>query len=601
MAADVKIDIAAEFTGKKAFRQADTATEKMSKNVKKLAGALGLAFGGQQILAYGKKAVKAAAEDEKAQKQLALALKNVGLGRDAASSEDYIQRLQSEFGILDDKLRPAYQTLAVATQNTSEAQRLLNLSLDISAATGKDLGSVTGALSRAYLGNNAALSRLGVGISKADLKAGKFEDIIGQLETTFKGAATQAANTFQGSIDKLAVASANASEIIGTGLIDALKNLGDQDSVDNLATAMQNTAIYIADVIRGIGILAGQLNKIPGFKNAGIEDYVQLIPILGSYLSLLAEAGRVPAGSGVEAQGLADLARLQAEYVVKTLAAKKKLTATEIAALKAARLKLAIDKAQLALNKGNDVFDMDKIQNAAALKNQAEQLAKSTTDTQRLQIANDVARLNVKQSISNLEDAIAAKDEAAIVKATEKLNADLKILGALTNQDLKLKDIKSILEGLKPAELIDQKNLDEALRKIREMLNLLAQANTASKAKVPTSGSLGSGIPAGDYIAPISTTGGSIEAILEYADAATARANAFADLLDMDTAAKTAALQTSPNYDNSGALQSFRQRESASMGNTIIVNTGVGDPNAIAEAIDNVLREAQQRGTLTTL
>jgi hypothetical protein len=51
-------------------------------------------------------------------------------------------------------------------------------------------------------------------------------------------------------------------------------------------------------------------------------------------------------------------------------------------------------------------------------------------------------------------------------------------------------------------------------------------------------------------------------------------------------------------YDNSGALQSFRQKESASAGNTIIVNTGIGDPNAIAEAIDQVLRDAQQRGTL---
>ena len=155
--ANVMIDIAAEFTGNKAFKQADSSTDKLTKNVKKLAGAFGLAFSATAVLAYGKAAVKAAAEDEKAQKQLALALKNVGLGRDAASSEDYIQRLQSEFGILDDKLRPAYQTLAVATQNTNEAQRLLNLSLDISAATGKDLASVTGALSRAYLGNNAAL------------------------------------------------------------------------------------------------------------------------------------------------------------------------------------------------------------------------------------------------------------------------------------------------------------------------------------------------------------------------------------------------------------------------------------------------------------
>jgi hypothetical protein len=120
--ANVIIDIAAEFTGKKGFKQAETATDKMEKNVKKLAGALGLAFSGQAILAFGKASIKAAAEDEKAQKQLALALKNVGLSRDAASSEDYIQRLQSEFGILDDKLRPAYQTLAVATRDTQQAQ-----------------------------------------------------------------------------------------------------------------------------------------------------------------------------------------------------------------------------------------------------------------------------------------------------------------------------------------------------------------------------------------------------------------------------------------------------------------------------------------------
>jgi hypothetical protein len=602
--ANVIIDIAAEFTGKKGFKQAETATDKMTKNVKKLAGALGLAFGGQQILAYGKAAVKAAAEDEKAQKQLALALKNVGLGRDAASSEEYIQRLQSEFGILDDKLRPAYQTLAVATQNTNEAQRLLNLSLDISAATGKDLASVTGALSRAYLGNNAALSRLGVGISKADLKAGKFEDIIGQLETTFKGAATQSANTFQGSIDKLGVAAANASEIIGTGLIDALKNLGDQDSVDNLATAMQNTAIYIADVIRGIGVLASQLNKIPGFKNAGIEDYVQLIPILGSYLSLLAEAGQVPAGSGVQAQGLTDLARLQAEYVIKTLAAKKKLTATEIAALKAARLKLAIDKANLALNKGNEVFDMEKIQNAAALQNQAELLARSTTDTQRLQIANDTARLNIKKSMSDLEDAIAAKDEAAITAATKRLNEDVKIFNALSGQNVKLQDIKSILEGLKPADLINLGNLDAALAKIREMLDLLSKANTESKAKIPTSGSLGSGIPAGDFIAPISTAGGSIEAILEYADAASARANAFADLLDMQNAQD---LRDLIAYQSSvgdlGGYSPYMNRGGSGGGSgstNITVNTGVGDPEAIARAVEDVIRQSYQRGTSST-
>jgi hypothetical protein len=265
-------------------------------------------------------------------------------------------------------------------------------------------------------------------------------------------------------------------------------------------------------------------------KSNPILESLRLLNKLGS------DARKTAEQTGTTASALAHLAELQAKYAAATLGAKRKLTAEELKALKAARLKAALEKANLALAKGQDIFDMDKIQNAAALTNQAEQLAKSTTDTQKLQIANDIARLNVKQSIANLEDAIAAKDEAAIVAATNKLNADMKVLGALTGQKVTLTDIDSILKGLKPADLINQDNLDAALAKIREMLALLGQANTASKAKVPTSGSLGSGIPAGDYIKPISTAGGSIGAILEYADAASARANAFADLLDMQNA-----------------------------------------------------------------
>ena len=627
MAADVKIDIAAEFTGKKAFRQAETATDKMSKNVKKLAGALGLAFGGQAILAYGKKAVKAAAEDEKAQKQLALALKNVGLGRDAASSEAYIQRLQSEFGILDDKLRPAYQTLAVATGNTAEAQRLLNLSLDIAASTGKDLGSVTSALSRAYLGNNAALSKLGVGISKADLKAGKFEDIIAQLEGTFKGAATQSANTFQGSIDKLGVAAANASEIIGTGLIDALKGLGDQDSVDNLAKSMQDAATYTADVIRGIGVLIEKLKGLPGI---GALD-IGMIPILGTYLEMLNAAGKASqGGNGITAQGLAHLAELQAKYAAATLATKRKLTAEELKALKAARLKAALDKANLALLKGEEVFDMDKIQIAAALTNQAQQLGKATSGAQLLQIANDTARLNVKKSILALEDAIAAKDEAAIIAATAKLNEDLKVLNALTNQKTQMVAIESILKGLAPKDLIDQENLNEALRKIRLMLELLSQVKTPTIIP-PSSGGGGGGGGGGGFIqtpngispttaprsiAEINATtaalGGVVSVIGENGKEFTKLIDGLAPVFQ--TMEDSGAFNALVNSYAGGAINpfnagSFRAAEGGSLFSSgavgsrdrdfnITINTGVGDPNAIAEAIDQVLIDAVQRGTL---
>jgi len=583
----------------KGFKQAETAIDKLNKQGKNLARTFGLAFGTSAVLAYGKASIRAAAADQKAQQQLALALKNVGLGRDAATSEGYIQRLQSEFGIVDDLLRPSYQTLAVATRDSAEAQRLLNLSLDISASTGKDLGAVTAALSKAYLGNNTALSKLGVGISKADLKAKSFDDITKELATTFAGSATAAAGTFQGSIDKLGVASANVKEIIGTGLIDALKNLGEDTSIADLASNMEKTATYLADVIRGVGVLSSKLKDIPVLGNLNVG----MIPIVGSYIELLRKAGIKTAD--LTSADNAHLKSLNDSFKVikKTADITKKLTADELKKLKAKQLQNAIDKANLALNQSEGIFDMDKIQIAAALTSQAEALGKATSSSQILQIANDTARLNVKRDILALEDAIAAKDEQAIIAATNKLNADLKSLSALTGQSVKLTDIKSILDSLKPVDLINQSNLDAALAKIREMLALLASAATQSKAGVPSSGSLGSGIGKGDFIAPISKSvaaQASIDSILEYADAAAARANAFADLLDMQNAADLAALMNSSLMAAgapSGSLQSFRQSESATI--NVYANT-IANPDELTNLIQDGIIRLNRRGDSLT-
>jgi hypothetical protein len=308
-------------------------------------------------LAYGKAAVKAAAEDQKAQQQLALALKNVGLERDAASAEGFIQRLQSEFGIIDDKLRPAYQGLAVATRDTAETQRLLNLALDISAATGNDLGKVTAALSRAYLGNNTALSRLGVGISKADLKTKSFYEVTTDLASTFKGSATAAANTFQGSMDKLAVASANVQEIIGTGIIDSLKTLGGNTAVDDLANDMERAALGAADFLRG-------LSQIGTFKLNG--ETKSLLALLLTPFQRSLSAG--PLGA-ITRLGAASRTAPRPFTTPMTISGQSqqstKLTKEQA---KVAKETLKISKDQLKLNKAKAIFDIQKIQIEAALK-----------------------------------------------------------------------------------------------------------------------------------------------------------------------------------------------------------------------------------------
>jgi hypothetical protein len=581
---NIVIDIAAEFTGNKAFKQAENETDKLIKSVKKLAKTLGIAYGSQQILAFGKASIKAAAADQKAQQQLSLALKNVGLGRDAATSEAFIQRLQSEFGVVDDQLRPAYQRLAVATHDTAESQKLLQLSLDISASTGKDLESVTAALSKAYLGNNTALSKLGVGISKADLKAGNFNDIIDKLTVTFAGSAKQAANSYQGSIDKLGVASQNVKEIIGTGLIDAIKNLSGETGISDLAKNMENAAIYTADVIRGIGVLTAELKKLPGASFFSID----MIPLIGPYISLLKDLGkqsRVNAGrNGDNASALADLARLESLYKSKTLDSTKKITTLTAQQLKDARAKAILDKANAALNKGTDLFNMDAIQIQAALINQAEQLGKATTSSQILQIANDTARLKIKQDILDLEAAIAAGDEASITASTNKLNADMKILSSLQQQNLKLIDIKSLLESLVPKDLINLANLQSALA-------LLGQINLASTGSKTTPAST------------VGVAGGSNTAGNQYSNQVGNGMYGMQVASSIDATNLNTALLGGVVSVIGSNLKEYLAPNPAGFGTgaydvNITVNTGVGDPNAIADAINQVIQDAVDRGTL---
>ena len=371
MDATVKIDLAAEFTGKKAFDKAGQSTKSLEKNVKNLAKTFGVAFSTTKVLAYAKASVKAAAADQKAQQQLALALKNVGLGRDAATAEGYIQRIEKEFGIVDDKLRPAYTKLAIATRDTAETERLLGIAMDISANSGKDLEAVTSALSKAYLGNNATLSKLGIGISKADLKTKSFKEITDQLAVTFAGAAKTAADSFAGSMDKLAIASNNAKEIIGTSLINALQSLGNDDSISTLSSDIESAATSLANFVDSVVYLKEQVKSIPG---AGIFGYLfsGVTDLLGRFSpQRLAELIKQIKGF----QGMGNVAMTGGSNMdtQKFEADQKKLAANKLAAdKKAAANKIKADKMAAAnkakLDKAAAVFEIQKIQIAAALK-----------------------------------------------------------------------------------------------------------------------------------------------------------------------------------------------------------------------------------------
>ena len=485
------INIASKFDAK-GFKQAETALGKLSGTAKKLAGGLGLAFGARAVAMYGKNAVNAFAADDKAAKTLAKTLDNLGSGFANPAVADFIAKLEKTTGVLDDQLRPAYQKLFTTTGDWRKSQDLLKNALDLSAQSGIDVVSVSDDLARAYAGNTKGLQKYGLGFTKTELAAADFDTILQRIADVSTGQAQVAADSLSGSIDKLQVASANAAETIGKGLSQAFTELSGQNGIGATTDAIGFFASGISDAIIGterliklVGIFAtgGGLKGMTDF----IKEYKK-----ADMLSRQQYGGIYAQKYIAEAQASAD--KLAKKRALELLAIKNKQLAAERAALKAKQLQAAIDKANAALGKGEEIFNLAAIQLNAALINQTEQLGKATTSSQVLAIANDMARLKVKQDILTLEAAIASGDEASITAATAKLNADMKILSTLQGQNAKLLDIKSVLDSLIPKDLINLNNLNEALRLLSQ-INLLS---TGSKT-TPAGYSTGTGAAANQY------------------------------------------------------------------------------------------------------
>jgi hypothetical protein len=189
--------------------------------------AVAFAAAGAAIGAFAVSAIKAAAEDETAQKRLAdtITATTGATAKQIEGVEEYIKQTSIAIGVADDGLRPAFTRLIRSTQDTEEAQKLLNLALDLSAATGKPLEAVTNALGRAYDGNTVALGRLGLGIDKSDLASQTFDETFQQLTSTFGQFAENEAETTTKQMERVKIALDEAKESIGAALLPVVQDL----------------------------------------------------------------------------------------------------------------------------------------------------------------------------------------------------------------------------------------------------------------------------------------------------------------------------------------------------------------------------------------
>lgn len=474
--ADVAIRIGADFVGKKAFKQADNSVVALTKSVAKLAG-------GYLTLQKALTSVGAAISDEKAAKVLAQNLKNLDLGFAIKSSEEFIATMQKQTGILDDDLRPAYAQLARVTGSSLETQKLMSLAFDVSAGSGQDFSKVINTLSQAYVGNNKGLRSLNVGLTAADLKTKSFAEITDILNEKFKGSGEASLDSYAGKMALLKVATADASEVIGKSLLDAISTASGQDGFPKFIRLIEGATNILSDLITGIGRTI-RLIDIIASPSSGVGDIIR--KIRNQYAIWNREDLQVAKERNGVAKNFTSFQSKQAAAQVlatKNAQVQAKLEKDRLATLKKQNAEkaaqAAIDKANQMLNTAKGVFDIDQIQVQAAMQNQ------TLTENER-------KRLEIKQAIFALEAALESQDQKRIEAATGLLGGLLNQFAVLQKQDVLLGQIRAAYDALgMNKDLINIKNLQDALALLQQMNQLLngtktPTATTALTSKNPT-------------------------------------------------------------------------------------------------------------------
>lgn len=440
MATNLVVGIAAEYKGKPAFKAAEKDILGLRSGVKSLAKAyVGLA-GAQKAYRYSVASVQAFAQDNRAIQQLSRTVTNLGLSYEATNIEDFIAGLEKTFHVADDYLRPAFDKLIRTTQSYTKSKELLTTALNASAGAGVDLTTTVEDLSQAYVGNLKGLKKYNLGLTNAELAAMSFQQIQEKLNSTFSGQAALAADTYAGKINALTVASNNAKEIIGKGIVDAIATAFGNGDIDKATKNIELMAGYVSDMVRALGTAA---------KFSGLSLLINAAGSIANLRNRLAAKDKKaapydPMSGRVQGLTAAQIKISLARAKVDAASAKrqKELAALTAKQTKALKEQTALAKAKVLLDKASMVMNMDLIQNTAAL------MGKVTEDeTLRLKLQQAILLGNSEQA-GNLAQQLLASQIAAMklsatnpingwtdafdaaIKALQQLRTELALLGA---------------------------------------------------------------------------------------------------------------------------------------------------------------------------
>ena len=446
----------------------DKATKKADKAFGSLGRKFAAVFSVAAVVKFGKASVKAFQDGEKEAAQLRSQLEAINLGFASPLVNEYIDNLALLSGITGRDLTNAFISLSQATEDTTDAQDLLNVALDISAATGKSLQTVSVGLQRAYKGEVTALARLRIGLTTAELKGKDFNEVLEELRERFTGSSARAADTFAGKIARLREAVDLAQEAFGKGLVSGIESSG--QSIEDLQQDIIELGETLGSLTAGVNTFAN--DTIAAFDRIGNSSAVQ--GLLNIFEALVRGVGFVVTGELVPTMD-ATTARLAAEERRKneeanraTLRSRNELIRAEqkITRIKKEQGKLG-DKEKknaLALAKAKAVFDIEKIQIEAALQGKITEEERTRLLLMKAILAEDA------DTATKLADKL-EKIQKQTVELAESLT-NLKAGNPFSEWDKYFEDAKKNL-----------KDLYDSLAKQQLALNALTSGIAADRAK----------------------------------------------------------------------------------------------------------------------
>jgi hypothetical protein len=635
------INIGSKLDGK-GFKQAETASDKLGKSVKGLAKTFAATFGAAAMLSYGKNAVKAFAENEKSAKRLETVLKNIGLGFETSGIERNLDDISAKFGYEGEVLRESFQKLVMVTGSVTKSQDLLNLSLDVAAGSGEDLLTINQDLAGVYVGNTKGLRKYNLGLAQSELKTLGFNEAVEKLTSTFAGAATAELETYAGKMRVLQEASDNAQEIIGGALIEAFMKLAGDTTVEDLNESVENLAESLAAVVELTGAVATPFVGLAKLFDDASMAYTKFLYKVTGATFMGEVANRQYGGAAAEKyKAEQEKANAKARAAAEAAAAKRQ---KELLAL---QKKSAIaEKNKIALSKAAAVFDTQRVSLAAALKatydketrlrlealiaieeDNGDLALRKIGELAALQKNADLAKLAGVKEISdatllaintqllteltaiNGSKMAEADKELAREEAFKKYNAAIVAAGQLAAKEayservqIQLTEIArlaslskttsaantaALLRESAELSMIDrvakaQKAADDArLKALQEYAALLGKIGTGGNTGGLTSSGVGSLIPA-------TTVLDTVEKMAEATKGLKKDVTIF-DLFPTLTEDQKGDLGGySPTMNYGGGYPATYN---------IKIEAGLGDPEAIARAVEDVLNQSTYRGT----